>query len=105
WDGSHLKRAAVLAFHPDPERFVTGAFVKLGFFVTDDDLRYQDEIHGPLLEQVERVVGVLHTKYLKAAISYADVQRVETWPVPDAALREAVLNAIVHKNYAAGDPV
>lgn len=31
WDGKHLKRATVLAFHPDPERFFTGAFVKVGF--------------------------------------------------------------------------
>lgn len=105
WDGRHLKRAAILAFHPDPERFVTGAFVKLGFFATDDDLRYQDEIHRPLIGQVERIVDVLHKKYLKAAISYAGLQRVETYPVPDAALREAALNAIVHKNYTAGDPV
>jgi ATP-dependent DNA helicase RecG len=32
WDGTHLKRAAMLAFHSDPDRFVTGAFVKIGFF-------------------------------------------------------------------------
>ena len=32
WDGTHLKRAAVLAFHSDPERFVTGAFERLAFF-------------------------------------------------------------------------
>lgn len=42
----------------------------------------------------------LQTKYLKAGISYQGVQRVETLPVPEAALREAVLNAIVHKDYA-----
>ena len=31
-DGRYLKRAALLLFHPDPERFVTSAFVKIGFF-------------------------------------------------------------------------
>ena len=31
-EGDYLKRAAVLLFHEDPERFVTGAFVKIGFF-------------------------------------------------------------------------
>ena len=45
-DGDYLKRAAILLFHPDPERFVTGAYVKIGFFVADDDLGYQDEVHG-----------------------------------------------------------
>jgi ATP-dependent DNA helicase RecG len=43
-DGDYLKRAAVLLFHPRPEKFVTGAYVKLGYFATDDDLRYQDEV-------------------------------------------------------------
>ena len=105
WDGKHLKRAAVLAFHPDPERFVTGAFVKIGFFRTNDDLRYHDEIHGALITQVDRVVGTLHAKYLKAGISYEGIQRVETYPVPEPALREAVLNAVLHKDYAVGAPI
>jgi ATP-dependent DNA helicase RecG len=105
WDGKYLKRAAVLAFHPDPERFVTGAFVKVGFFRTNDDLRYHDEIHGPLVTQVDRVVETLHAKYLKAGISYAGIQRVETYPVPEPALREALLNAVLHKDYAVGAPI
>ena len=32
YEGSYLKRAAALLFHPDPEKYVTGAFVKIGFF-------------------------------------------------------------------------
>jgi len=53
-EGSYLKRAAILLFHPTPERFVTGAYLKIGRFATDDDLRYQDEVHGPLLDQIEK---------------------------------------------------
>ena len=40
-DNQYLKRAAVLLFHPDPEKFVTGAYVKIGYFKTDDDLLFQ----------------------------------------------------------------
>jgi predicted HTH transcriptional regulator len=47
----------------------------------------------------------LLTKYLKAGISYRGIQRVESLPVPEAALREAVLNAILHKDYSSGTPV
>ncbi|MBI1325819.1 hypothetical protein GC170_21870 [bacterium] len=47
-DGKYLKRAAVLLLHADPEKFVTGAFVKIGFFRTNDDLLYHYEIHGDL---------------------------------------------------------
>lgn len=104
-DGKYLKRAAVLLFHRDPEVVVTGAFVKIGFFRTNADLLYHDEIHGDLFTQVDGTIELLLTKYLKAGISYAGVQRIETLPVPEAALREAVLNAIVHKDYASGTPI
>jgi hypothetical protein len=48
-DGDYLKRAAVLLFHSTPEKFIIGAYAKIGFFASDADLRYQDEVHGPLL--------------------------------------------------------
>ena len=35
YDGSYLKRAAALLFHPAPEQFVTGAYIKIGFFRED----------------------------------------------------------------------
>jgi len=41
-EGAYLKRAALLLFHEDPERFVSGAFVKIGFFRTESDLAYHD---------------------------------------------------------------
>jgi len=50
-------------------------------------------------------MDLLLTKYLKAGISYRGIQRVESLPVPEAALREAVLNAILHKDYSSGTPV
>ena len=104
-EGGHLKRAALLLFHPDPERFTTGAFVKIGFFRTESDLLYHDEVHGDLFTQTRQTMDLLLTKYLKAAISYRGIHRVETLPVPEAALREAVLNAIIHKDYASHSPV
>ena len=48
---------------------------------------------------------MLRTKYLKAAIRYKGLQRIERFPVPAAALREAVLNALVHRDYTTAAPV
>lgn len=104
-DGTYLKRAAVLLFHPDPEALVTGAYIKIGYFETDSELRYHDEIHGDLFTQVDKTMDLLLTKYLKALISYEGVQRVETYPVPESAMREALLNAVAHKDYASGVPI
>ena len=96
-----LKRAVALLFHPDPERFITGACIKIGAFgVNDADLLHQDEITGNLFTQIENTIEVLKLKYLKALISYGELYRNESYPVPMAALREAILNAVVHKDYA-----
>ena len=100
-----LKRAAAILFYPDPERFVTGAFVKIGFFRTDADLIYQDEVNGDLFTQIYKTMELLTTKYLRAMITYEGIQRIERFPVPQSAIRETVLNALAHKEYASGVPV
>ena len=100
-----IKRAAVLLFHPKPEKYVTGAFIKIGFFESDDDLKFQDEVKGNLLEQAETALDLLKTKYEKAIISYVDGAREETFTFPEDAVREALLNAIAHKDYSSGIPI
>ncbi len=105
YEGRYLKRAAAILFHHDPEEFVTGAYIKIGFFRTDSDLAYQDEIHGNLFQQVDQTLDLLLTKYMKASIRYEGLQRVEQFPFPVPALREALLNALVHKDYSSGNPV
>ena len=104
-EGRYLTRAAALMFHPEPERFFTGAYVKIGYFEGNVDLRYQDEVQGDLVSQVNQTIEVLRAKYLRAWITYEGLQRLETWPVPMPALREAVLNAVVHKDYSCGTPI
>ena len=101
-EGEYLRRAAVLLFHPDPAHFFAGAFVKIGYFRTETDLAYQDVVEGNLFVQVDRTVDLLRTKYSKAEISYDGIYRRETPPAPGEALREAVLNAVTHRDY--GDP-
>lgn len=104
-DGSYLKRAAVLLFHPDPQTFVTGVFIKIGFFRSESELVYHDEVVGDLFTQARQTIDLLHTKYLKAAVGYEGMQRIERFPVPRAALREAVMNALAHRDYAVPAPV
>lgn len=104
-ENDFLKRAAILLFHSNPENFVTGSYIKIGYFETDDDLKFQDEIHGNLFEQIEKTMDLLFTKYIKAPISYEGINRVETYEYPKDAVREALLNAIAHKDYSGGIPI
>ena len=98
-EAGFLKCAAVLLFHPAPDRFVMEAHVKIGYF-RGSELLYQDVIEGDLFTQVDRTMDLLYTKYTRALISYDGVYRVETFPVPREAMREAVINAIIHRDYA-----
>lgn len=82
-EGEYLRRAAVLLFHPEPNRYFTGSFVKIGFFASAAEVLYHDEIHGDLFSQSEKVLDVLTTKYLRAVISYEGkhgLHRFETLP-------------------------
>ena len=100
-EDGYLTRAAMLAFYYDPERWVTGSYIKIGFFGSShSDLQYQDEVHGPLIEQIDRAIDLVYTKYLKARITYEGIQRIEVFMFPREAFREILLNAVVHKDYA-----
>ena len=105
-NSDNLKRAAILLFHPKPEKFVTGAYIKIGFFRgDDDDLAFQDEVHGSLMEQIDKAFDLLKSKYIIYAVSYEGVSRREKPAFPIAALRESLLNSIAHKDYATGVPI
>ena len=102
---NYLTNAAMLLFSKNPEKWQSGSYIKIGFFETDANLIYQDEVHGSILEQVDKTMELVYTKYMKARITYCGVQRRERYFVPEEAFREALLNAICHKQYQSGIPI
>ena len=105
-EDGYLIRAAMLAFYKDPEKWVTGSYIKIGYFgKSDSDLMYQDEVHGPLIEQVDKTVDLVYTKYMKVLIDYEGVQRIEQFMFHKDAFREILLNAIAHKDYSSCNPI
>jgi ATP-dependent DNA helicase RecG len=58
---------------------VTGAYIKIGFFRSESNLQFQDDIHGNLFEQVECTMELLLTKYTRAIVSYKGLSRIETY--------------------------
>lgn len=47
-----------------------------------------------------KIVELLRSKYLFSPIAYEGLQRLETLEIPEKALREAILNAIIHRDYS-----
>lgn len=54
-----LKRAAVMLFYREPEKLVTGCFVKIGKFGEGADLQYQDTVEGSLMIIADRVIDII----------------------------------------------
>ena len=99
-DSGKLKNAAILLFGKDPLRFFSSVTFKIGRFGdSDHDLRFQDVIEGNICEMPEKVMETLRSKYLVSPIRYEGLQRIEELEYPEEALREAILNAIIHKDY------
>jgi len=100
-DQGELTRAALLLFGKDTtHRFVTSTF-KIGRFGNSPaDLITQDLVEGNILYMADKVLDILKTKYLIRPITYEGLQRVELLEYPEDALREAILNAIIHKDYS-----
>ena len=48
---------------------------------------------------------ILFSKYFRAFISYDGMHRIETFEYPREAFREALLNAVAHKDYSGGVPI
>jgi len=99
-DGSKLKRAALILFGKDPGRFYPNLTVKIGRFgKADDDLKFQETEEGNLIQLLQEVPKQLGHKFLIKNISFEGLLRIEKGEYPEAALREMLLNALVHRNY------
>jgi ATP-dependent DNA helicase RecG len=100
-DAGELTRAALLLFGKQPTRYFKSATFKIGRFGKNDttDLLFHDLIEGNIFQMPDRVMDFLKSKYLIALNSYEGLQRVETLEIPESAMREAILNAIIHRDY------
>ena len=99
-ENGQLKRAAIILFGKDPYRFYPNVYVKIGRFGKDDkDLRYQDVEEGNIIILLRNVLERLEQKYLIKNITFEGMYRIETLEYPKLALREMLLNSMVHRSY------
>jgi ATP-dependent DNA helicase RecG len=100
-----LKRAAVVLFGKDPRKFYPNMFVKIGRFGKDDaDLVFQENEEGNLFTLLQGILNQLSHKFLIRKVEFSGMNRIEKSEYPIAALREIILNALVHRTYM-GAPI
>lgn len=99
-DGA-LCNAAALLFTDRPGRHIIEPSIKCGRFHGDVPIDFIDEVTAdvPLLAQFETAIAFI-AKNTRSAIKITGKPQHERVPeYPDPAIREAVVNAICHRNY------
>ncbi|HDP99363.1 MAG TPA: transcriptional regulator [bacterium] len=100
-EGTQLRRAAVLLFGKQPQNVYLQAIVKIGRFLTNTDIQFTDIVDGNLFQQVENTLEILRSKYLVSNIHFEGIHRRDILEYPYEALREALINALIHRDYSA----
>jgi len=104
-ENGQLKRAAIILFGHDPAKYYPNTFVKIGRFGKDDtDLKFQETEEGNLIVLLQSVLYQLNHKFLIRQIEFEGMHRIEKGEYPVPALREMLLNSLVHRNFM-GSPV
>lgn len=96
-----LNNAGVLFFAKEPQKFVPWSVFTVALFkdMGGADVIDRKEITGGLFEIVERVMDFVNL-YSKVAYRFTGKpQREEIYEYPFEAIREAVINSVMHKDY------
>ncbi len=99
-EGRKLKRAAIVLFGKDPNLFYPNVQVKIGRFGKDStDLKFHEIVEGNLVYMLDEVQAQLNHKFLTRPVDFVGMHRVEKDEYPVDAMREMLLNALVHRTY------
>ncbi len=99
----------MLLFSPEKEHYFPDAWIQAGSFQGHDKVHIIDsqDIHVPFVHVVDAAMDFIRKHVnVRILIPKDDIRHQEVWSIPYTAIREAVINAIVHADYSlAGSPI
>jgi ATP-dependent DNA helicase RecG len=100
-ENGEVKRGAILFFDKHPEELFFHAVVRCTQFKGKDKLHIIDDktFGGPLVSQYEQALGWLQGRLKLEYKIEGTGPRVETWEMPLDVFREALINALAHRDY------
>jgi ATP-dependent DNA helicase RecG len=103
-----ITRAAILLFGKNPQAQFTSAQIHMGRFKDPITIIDDKMLKGNLFSQLDAAVQ-LFQQYMQVRFEFegksskdeplSAMQRTEIWDYPIKALREAVINALIHRDY------
>ena len=95
-----LTTAGLLLFGKNPQQFMPQATLRCARFKGDTTVDFLDMkvVEAGLLEHVEEAVAFIK-RHISMAAEITDLERKEQWEYPLDAIREAVVNAVCHRDY------
>jgi ATP-dependent DNA helicase RecG len=91
--------AAILLFHKHPQRFLSQGVIHCGRFKEETIVIDDRMIEGTVIEQVDETMDFIRKNINVRFVMTGKPAREEIWDYPLEALREAVINAVCHRNY------
>lgn len=97
----HPTVAGILLFSSEPENYIQGAVIKCARFKGTEMDEFIDQriITGSLFSQIEETIAFFK-KNVKRSAKIEGVYRKEDYEYPEKAIREAVVNAVCHRDYS-----
>ncbi len=94
--------ASILLFGKDPERLMLQSVLRCARFKGDDAVHFLDMkvIEGSVMDQVEEAMAFVRRNTSMAVKFEGKLERTEEWEYPLDAVREAITNAVCHRDYA-----
>ena len=97
----NITNACALLYAKNPSRFYTQSVIRLSVFSSESssDLVEARNYSGNIFKNAEAIFQFFDEYYKKSIVIDAP-QRSEKWNYPRIAVREGVMNAIVHRDYS-----
>ena len=96
-----LTSAAILLFGKEPQKFFLQTKLRCALYKGTTPITFIDLkiIEGNIIDQVEAAENFV-LSHIKKAAKIVGFERQEVWEYPINALREAIVNAICHRDYS-----
>ncbi len=93
-----LTNGAVLLFGNNPQKHFINLCIRIGRFKTETTIIDDKWVKGNLFQQFEETIKIIK-QFISVRYDIKGIERQDIWDYPITAIREALLNALTHRDY------